>query len=78
MCIEKTYRFNDKRIRYDASTGQGTLQMLSPAIDISADQLKALQKANIVDNGQGSGYLTLKAMGKVPTIDIPVTVVIMA
>lgn len=50
-------------------------QEILPAIGITADQLKALQKAMIVDGGQSAGSLTLTALGTVPTIDIPIRVI---
>lgn len=50
-------------------------QELLPAVNITAEQLKALQAANITDGGQASGSMTLKAYGKVPTVDIPIRVI---
>lgn len=50
-------------------------QGLVPAVDITAEQLKALQAANITDGGQAAGSMTLKAYGKVPTVDIPIRVI---
>ena len=50
-------------------------QEIIPAIGITADQLKALQKAMIIDGGQSAGRLTLTALGTVPTIDIPIRVI---
>lgn len=50
-------------------------QELVPAVNITAEQLKALQAANITDGGQASGSMTLKAYGKVPTVDIPIRVI---
>ena len=50
-------------------------QEIIPAVGITADQLKALQKAMIVDGGQSAGSLTLTALGTVPTIDIPIRVI---
>lgn len=47
-----------------------------PAIGISTTQLEALQSANIVDNGQEVGKAYLRAVGDVPTIDIPIRVVV--
>lgn len=49
---------------------------LIPSVSITADQLKALQKANIIGGTQTSGSIVLKAMGTKPTIDIPVTMII--
>lgn len=51
-------------------------QEILPAIDITAEQLEALQAANIQDGGQAAGSVTLKAFGDVPTIDIPVRVIV--
>lgn len=50
-------------------------QELLPAVDITAEQLAALQGANIQDGGQTAGNITLKAYGDVPTIDIPIRVI---
>lgn len=50
-------------------------QELLPAVDITAEQLKALQAANITDGGQAAGSMTLKAYGKKPAVDIPIRVI---
>lgn len=50
-------------------------QELLPAVNITAEQLKALQAANITDGGQAAGSMTLKAYGKVPTVDIHIRVI---
>lgn len=50
-------------------------QELVPAVDITAEQLKALQAANITDAGQAAGTMTLKAYGKKPTVNIPIRVI---
>lgn len=50
-------------------------QELLPAVNITAEQLKALQAANITDGGQAAGNMTLKAYGKAPTVDIPIRVI---
>lgn len=48
-----------------------------PGKNITNEQLKALQKANIQDCGtQSAGSITLKVFGTVPTIDIPVRLII--
>lgn len=51
-------------------------QELIPATDITADQLAALQGANIIDGGQAAGSMTLKAFGEKPSVDIPVRVIV--
>lgn len=51
-------------------------QELSPATDITADQLSALQDANIIDGGQAAGSMTLKAFGEKPSVDIPVRIIV--
>ena len=50
-------------------------QEILPAVNITAEQLEALQGANIQDGGQTAGNITLKAYGDVPTIDIPIRVI---
>ena len=49
---------------------------LLPGANITAAQLKALQKANIVGDTQLNGSIILKVMGAVPTISIPVILII--
>lgn len=51
-------------------------QEVSPATDITADQLTALQSANIIDGGQAVGSMTLKAFGEKPSVDIPVRIIV--
>jgi hypothetical protein len=51
-------------------------QEILPALNITAEQLEALQSANIQDGGQANGSVTLKAFGDVPTIDIPIRVIV--
>lgn len=53
-----------------------SMQELSPATDITADQLTALQNANIIDGGQAAGSMTLKAFGEKPSVDIPVRIIV--
>lgn len=51
-------------------------QEFLPAQGITADQLTALQSANIVDGGQSAGSVTLKSYGDKPSIDIPLRVIV--
>lgn len=51
-------------------------QEILPAVDITRDQLDALQKANIQDAGQAAGSLVLKAFGTVPTDDLPIRIIV--
>lgn len=50
-------------------------QEIIPAVEITKDQYKAMSAAMIVDGGQSAGSLTLKALGEVPTIDIPIRII---
>ena len=50
-------------------------QEIIPAVGITADQYKAMVAAMIVDGGQSTGSMTLKALGTVPTIDIPIRII---
>lgn len=49
---------------------------LLPSQSITAEQLEALQGANIVGTSQAIGSTTFTAYGEVPTIDIPVIFII--
>lgn len=46
-----------------------------PALGITTEQLEALQGANIQDDGQAAGVVTLKAFGTKPTIDLPIRII---
>ena len=52
-----------------------TIIELYPAPTITNEQFEALQSANIIGGTQTTGSIELKAMGDVPTIDIPVVLV---
>jgi hypothetical protein len=49
---------------------------LMPGDGITAEQLKALQKANIIGGTQTTGSIQLKIMGTVPSISIPIKLII--
>lgn len=49
---------------------------LTPAPSITADQVEALQAANIIGTAQSTDSITLTAFGDVPTIDIPIIVIV--
>lgn len=50
-------------------------QEIIPAVEITAEQYKAIGAAMIVDGGQSRGSMTLKALGTVPTMDIPIRII---
>ena len=50
-------------------------QEIIPSTTIVPDQLKALQKANLVCDSQIAGHFYLRVFGEKPTIDIPITVI---
>ena len=49
---------------------------LCPPPTVTADQLEALQAANMIGIAQTAGSFTLKAFGDVPEIDLPITVIV--
>lgn len=51
-------------------------QEIIPAIDITNEELKAIQEANIQDGGQSTNAIVLKAVNTKPTINVPITVVL--
>lgn len=63
-------------IEDEAITATKNVVMI-PGPTITKEQLNALQKANCQDCGiQGSGSVTFKVFGTIPTIDIPVKLII--
>ena len=50
-------------------------QELIPAANITLAQLNAMQGAILIDGGQTAGSMTLKALGTVPAIDIPIRII---
>ena len=67
-----TYTIRDSRIHVNGT--QETTQIISPARGITLDQLKALNKAFLVDYSQDEGVLVVKALNTVPTINIPIRI----
>ena len=51
-------------------------QELLPALNITEEQLTALQAANIQDGGQAANSITLTAFGDKPIIDLPIRVIV--
>jgi len=51
-------------------------QELLPTTDITAGQLSVLQSANIIGTAQATDSITIKAMGLVPTVDLPIRVIV--
>ena len=51
-------------------------QELLPALNITEEQLTALQAANIQDGGQAANSVTLTAFGDKPTINLPIRVIV--
>lgn len=51
-------------------------QEVLPGLNITAEQLEALQGANIQDGGQSANTIILKAFGDVPAVNIPVRVIV--
>lgn len=49
---------------------------LIPSTTITTEEYEALQDAQIIGGAQAAGSITLKAMGAVPTINIPVIFII--
>ena len=47
-----------------------------PGASITADQLEAMEAANLQDGGQAAGSITLRAFGDQPTAAIPVRVIV--
>lgn len=51
-------------------------QEILPPVDVTQEQLDAMQLANIQDGGQQAGKIVLKAWGVKPTVDLPIRVIV--
>lgn len=60
----------------DADITSTSMNFVEPAEGITKAQNSALMKGEIVCTEQGTGYITLKALGTVPTVDIPIKLTI--
>lgn len=65
------YTFSDEAIK----RAEQVVEMV-PGANITPDQLRELQRANIVGMSQAVGSVTFRAFGNVPTINIPVVFVV--
>ena len=68
------YTINSSHIHVDAERGE-TNQEILPGRGITSQQLSALLNAKLVDHSQAEGTMQVKALGTVPTINIPVRVI---
>lgn len=50
--------------------------VIYPEVSITQEQLEALQTANIIGAGQAENSITLKAFGDLPTIDLPIGIIV--
>ena len=70
----ETWNSGSYTITNDLITSTSNQEVI-PAVGITAEQYNALSAAMIVDGGQSAGSLTLKALGSVPTINIPIRII---
>lgn len=59
-----------------ASVTTTSANEILPGASITAEELEALQSANIQDGGQAAGSITLLAYGDLPAIDLPVQFIV--
>lgn len=50
--------------------------LLTPPAGVTAEQLDAIQAANLQRNSQANGQIVVQAYGSVPTIDVPIVLTI--
>ena len=70
----ETWRNGSYTITNDLITSVSNQEII-PASNITLAQLKAMQGAILIDGGQTAGSMTLKALGSVPAIDIPIRII---
>ena len=74
MLYAETWKDGTYTITNDMITSTSNQEII-PAVGITAKQYNAMCAAMIVDGGQSAGSLTLKALGTVPTVNIPIRVI---
>ncbi len=47
-----------------------------PKLNATEEEVSAFQSATIIDAGQTAGHIMLKSLGEVPTIDLPIRVIV--
>lgn len=70
----ETWNNGSYTITNDLITSTSNQEIIT-AVGITAEQYNALSAAMIVDGGQSTGSLTMKAFGDVPTVDIPIRII---
>ena len=66
---------NQYTIELEGITASSMISII-PSVGITDSQLRALQRASLQDGGQESGKANLIAFGTIPTIDIPIRVIV--
>ncbi len=70
------YQITSSDIAGLSTVTANTAVEILPGLSITAEELAALQAANIQDGGQSAGSTTWKAFGTVPAIDIPIRLLV--
>ena len=52
-------------------------QVILPTTTMTQAQYEAFAAAEVIDNGQSTGSITITALGTVPTIDIPIRIMVL-
>lgn len=72
--VNGVYTITNQLIHVDNDRGE-TNQEILPARNITNEQLEAYMGAVLVDHSQSEGTMQIKALGEVPTINIPIRVI---
>ena len=70
----ETWNDDSYTITNDLITSTSNQEIIA-AVGITEEQYRAMGAAMIVDGGQSAGSLTLKALGTVPSIDLPIRII---
>lgn len=62
-------------ISVEGVTADNNVELVLPA-DVTAEQIEGYQTAQILNAAQSEGSLTLYAWGEIPTVDLPMTVIV--
>lgn len=62
-------------VQIESATAENNLEVIVPA-DVTAEQIETFQSALIFNGTQAEGSITLNAWGEVPSIDLPIVVIV--
>lgn len=74
--INNTYTLTETDVTALAAVTAATIWEILPGLSATDAEIEALQAANLLDGGQSTGSITLRAKDGAPAIDVPIRIII--